>query len=94
MQRHQQILERLLGQAIRPTDFTDDRLGNLLRRMSHTDDWNALEAALWHTTLAVYAVELTGVRLDSTTITGTTPRRRMGSCNWAIAKIIGRICRN
>jgi len=70
VQRHQQILERLLGQAIRPTDFTDDRLGNLLRRMSHTDDWNALEAALWHTTLAVYAVELTGVRLDSTTITG------------------------
>jgi transposase len=70
VQRHQQTLERLLNQVIRPTDFTDDRLGNLLRRMSHTDDWNALEAALWHTTLAVYAVELTGVRLDSTTITG------------------------
>ena len=70
VQRQQQTLERLLNQGIRPTDFTDARLGNLLRRMSHTDDGNALEAALWHTTLAVYAVELTGVRLDSTTITG------------------------
>lgn len=70
VQRHQQTLERLLNQGIRPTDFTDDRLGNLLRRLSHTDDWNALEAALWHTTLAVYAVELSGVRLDSTTVAG------------------------
>jgi transposase len=34
VQRHQQTLERLLNQGIRPTDFTDDRLGNLLRRMS------------------------------------------------------------
>jgi len=78
VQRHQQTLERLLHQGIRPTDFTDDRLGNLLRRMSHTDDWNALEAALWHTTLAVYAVEVTGVRLDSTTITGYHTRTEDG----------------
>jgi transposase len=70
VQCHQQTLERLLNQRIRPTDFTDDRLGNLLRRMSHSDHWNALEAALWHTTLAVYAVELSGVRLDSTTVAG------------------------
>jgi transposase len=70
VQRHQQTLERLLGQPIRPTDFTDDRLGNLLRRLSHTDDWNALEAALWHSTLAVYELEIRGVRLDSTTVAG------------------------
>ena len=37
VQRHQQTLERLLGQPHRPTDFTDDRLGNLLRRCSDPD---------------------------------------------------------
>lgn len=68
--RHQQTLEGLLGQPIRPTDFTDDRLGNVLRRLSHSDAWAALEASLWRATIAVYEVEVTGVRLDSPTVAG------------------------
>ncbi len=70
VQRHQQTLERLLGQPLRPTEFTDDRLGNLLRRCSDPAAWASLEACLWQATLAVYTLEVTGVRLDSTTVAG------------------------
>ncbi|MEP7190022.1 MAG: IS1634 family transposase, partial [Roseiflexaceae bacterium] len=70
VQRHLQTFEYLLGLPLRPTDFTDDRLGNLLRRLSHTGHWEGLEAALWQTTVDVYDVQMTAVRLDSTTITG------------------------
>ena len=71
-ERHRQTLERLLGQPIRSVEFDDDRLGIILRRLSRTADWEALEAELWAKTVAVYDLELgmTGVRLDSTTTYG------------------------
>lgn len=68
--QHQHTLERLLGQTLRPTDFTDDRLTLVLKRLSCPEVWAALEAALWSASLSVYAVELTSVRLDSTTSYG------------------------
>lgn len=68
-QRHH-TLHSLLGQAVRPTDFTDDRLGLVLRRLSQPDVWAEIEAELWQATLGVYALELTSVRLDSTTSYG------------------------
>jgi transposase len=68
--RHQHTLERLLGQPIRATDFTDDRLGIVLRRLSHPAAWHALEGALWQATLLVYDLPLTSIRLDSTTVAG------------------------
>lgn len=68
--RHRTTLERLLGQGLRETDFTDDRLAILLRRFSVASAWAAIEAALWQQTLCVYEVGLTGVRLDGTTTYG------------------------
>lgn len=68
--RHQQTLERLLGQPIRAVEFNDDRLGIVLRRLSQTVAWEGLEAELWAKTVAVYDLEMTGVRLDSTTAYG------------------------
>jgi len=70
VERHRQILERLLGQEIRPTDFTDDRLGIVLHRLSRTDAWQVLEAELWSNTVVVYDPEVTGIRVDSTTTYG------------------------
>jgi hypothetical protein len=67
--QHQQTLEALLGTAIRPTDFTDDRLGNLLRRFRDDAAWAAMEAALWQHAAVIYAVP-ERVRLDSTTASG------------------------
>src|SRR3990172_2023433 len=71
-ERHRQPLERLLGQPIRSVEFTDDRLGIVLRRLSRTADWEALEEELWAKTVAVYDLDqgMTGVRLDSTTTYG------------------------
>ena len=48
--RYPLLLNGLLGTAPRPTEFTDDRLTLLLRRLSHEPIWHALEADLWHNT--------------------------------------------
>jgi transposase len=63
-------LELLLGQPIRAVEFSDDRLGGVLHRLSDDETWHAIEHALWATTVAVYELELTGIRLDSTTSYG------------------------
>jgi transposase len=72
VQQHQQTLERLTGQTLRPDgiDYTDDRLGIVLRRLSDTDGWNKLEAQLWACTMDVYAFTMDGVHVDSTTVSG------------------------
>jgi transposase len=63
-------LSHLLGQPLRPAEFSDDRLGILLRRFQQLDDWAALETDLWHGTCEVYELPLERVRLDSTTTCG------------------------
>src|SRR5213593_3192552 len=68
--RYPVLLERLLGVELRPTEFTDDRLALLLRRLSHRPAWHALEADLWQKTVSVYALPQTAVRLDATSTYG------------------------
>jgi transposase len=68
-QNHQHTLETLLGQSLRPVEFSDDRLSIILRRF-HDADWGALEADLWQATFEVYEVPIDCVRLDSTTSCG------------------------
>lgn len=68
--RHRRTLEQLLGQPLRRVDFSDDRLGNLLRRFSDTEKWEALESSLWRAQTQVYALEAECVCLDSTTSYG------------------------
>jgi transposase len=66
---HQHTLETLLGQTLRPIEFSDDRLSILLRRLNDAD-WHALEAALWDASCEVYELPCSTVRLDSTTSFG------------------------
>ena len=68
--KHKHTLEHLAGQPIRQVEFSDDRLGIVLRRLSPPDTWEALEADLWSSTVAVYEIQMTGLRLDSTTTYG------------------------
>jgi transposase len=68
-QNHQHTLETLLGQSLRPVEFSDDRLSILLRRF-HDADWPALEADLWRATCEVYEIPLECVRVDATTSCG------------------------
>jgi len=66
---HHHTLQAILGQPLRPAEFSDDRLAIVLRRL-HDADWHALEAGLWQATCQVYEVPITCVRLDSTTSCG------------------------
>jgi transposase len=59
----------LLQQDLRPAEFSDDRLGIVLRRL-HEADWAALESDLWQATCEVYELPCEGIRLDSTTTFG------------------------
>jgi hypothetical protein len=68
-QNHQHTLETLLGQSLRPVEFSADRLSIILRR-SHDVDWPALEAGLWQATCEVYEVPMDCVRVDATTSCG------------------------
>src|SRR5438270_5201534 len=45
----QHALEALVGQPIRPVEFSDDRLTLVLKRLADTAAWHALVADLWHT---------------------------------------------
>jgi transposase len=64
-------LESLIGQTIRPVEFSDDRLTSVLGRLSDPDAWNELEAALWHAQCDVYALpSVERVHLDATTSYG------------------------
>jgi transposase len=63
-------IEQVCDLEIRPTDFTDDRLSILLRRLSHEKTWAAMEGDLNQNTIRVYALDPETVRLDATTLSG------------------------
>uniref|UniRef100_UPI003750F0D0 IS1634 family transposase n=1 Tax=Armatimonas sp. TaxID=1872638 RepID=UPI003750F0D0 len=50
------------------TDFTDDRLADLLKALSDDTKWNLLEADLNSKSIAVYDLPTEVVRLDATTV--------------------------
>jgi transposase len=68
-ENHHHTLQAILGQPLRPAEFSDDRLSIILRRF-HDADWSGLETDLWQATCQVYEVPITCVRLDSTTTCG------------------------
>src|SRR5512147_1465154 len=66
----QHTLETLVGQPIRPVEFSDDRLTLVLKRLGDPAAWEPLEAELWHTHCDIYALPVERVRLDATTSCG------------------------
>ncbi|MFQ6048885.1 MAG: IS1634 family transposase, partial [Phycisphaerae bacterium] len=63
-----QLLEALLGQQLRVKDFTDDRLGDLLRYLSDDTTWQGIETQLGERLIRVYNLQEAPVRLDSTSV--------------------------
>ena len=63
-------LETVCDLELRETDFTDDRLGILLRRMSQTDTWSAIETNLNRESISVYQLPVNQIRIDATTNSG------------------------
>ncbi|CAG0930671.1 hypothetical protein TFLX_01876 [Thermoflexales bacterium] len=63
----QHTLTRLLGQAPRDTDLSDDRLAEVLRILSQDTIWQPFEQAVTQRTIRVYQLPLQRVCLDTTT---------------------------
>jgi len=63
-------LSYCVGQQVRPLDFSDDRLADILRALSDDERWDAFEANLNGHLLRVYDLGAGPVRLDSTTASG------------------------
>ena len=65
---HLETLRRLLTADLTVQDFSDDRLGDILRYLSHDASWAAIERELGQRTVRVYQLPQRCVRLDSTTV--------------------------
>ena len=59
-------LSELIGQEIRETDFTDDRLAEVLGYLSGTAIWHQVEAGISQQCIRVYDLTLGPIRLDAT----------------------------
>lgn len=63
----QHTLTCLLGQALRETDLSDDRLAEVLRILSLDAVWQPFEQAVTQRTIRIYQLPMHTVRLDTTT---------------------------
>jgi len=66
--KHLETLKRLIDPSLIVQDFSDDRLGDVLRYLSDDPSWAAIERELGQRTLRVYQLPQGWVRLDSTSV--------------------------
>ena len=66
----QTTLSHLSGQVIDPLDFSDDRLGHLLKHLSQPHYWHGIEQDLNARSIEVYAWPQDVIRCDATTVSG------------------------
>ncbi len=67
---HQQILSHMLGTCLRRTDFTDDRLSQVLSHLADEAAWRTIENELWQNSVSVYQLMPERVRLDASRFSG------------------------
>jgi transposase len=65
--QHRGVLSALLGKPLQPGDAHDDRLADLLTRLSDSASFRALERDVNQQTLRVYQLPTDTVRIDTTT---------------------------
>jgi transposase len=63
-------LSRLTAQAIEPLDFSDDRLGHLLKHLSKPTYWHQIERELNARSIEIYDLSQAVIRCDATTVSG------------------------
>ena len=66
--KHSETLKRVTNPGLRVEDFSDDRLGDVLRYLSDDRSWSVIERELGRQTIRVYQLPQACVRLDSTTV--------------------------
>jgi transposase len=64
---HLLTLQACLGKTVRPLDFHDDRLADVLDALARPQPWQAFEADLGQHTVRVYNLDPALFRLDTTT---------------------------
>lgn len=67
---HQALLSDMFGTALRRTDFTDDRLSQLLAHLADDTAWRVIETKLWQNSVSVYQLSPERVRLDASRFSG------------------------
>ena len=70
VRRNSQTLHQIIGQEIRDTDFTDDRLTRALSALQPAPTWRAIQTEIADKTVRVYDLPTEIVRLDATTVSG------------------------
>lgn len=65
---HLETLKRLIKPEVTAQDFSDDRLGDVLRYLSDDQSWVAIERELGQRSIRVYQLPQEVVRLDSTSV--------------------------
>lgn len=63
-------IEKVCGISLVDTDFTDDRLTILLRKLSQEETWSQIERTLNTNTISIYDLSVEQIRLDATTMSG------------------------
>ncbi len=63
-------LSHLTAQVIEPLDFSDDRLGHLLKHLSQPRYWHKIERDLNARSIQVYELPQEVIRCDATTVSG------------------------
>jgi transposase len=63
-------LSQLSAQAVEPLDFSDDRLGHLLKHLSKKTYWHKIEHDLNARSIEVYELPQDVIRCDATTVSG------------------------
>jgi transposase len=66
-ERHLHTLSACLGKSVRPLDFQDDRLADLLDHLALDDSWEAFETDLNRHSVRVYHLKPDFFRIDTTT---------------------------
>ena len=79
-------LSHLSAQVIDPLDFSDDRLGHLLKHLSQPKYWHGIEEDLNAHSIEVYALPQDVIRCDATTVSGDHDVREGGLLQFGHSK--------
>ena len=63
-------LEKVCDIKLKETDFTDDRLSILLKKLSHPEKWQEIEKDFSQRSIFVYELPVENIRVDATTNSG------------------------
>ena len=80
------MLEQVCGISIGETDFTDDRLAIVLKRLSEPKTWLAIETELTRNSIRIYDLPTSTMRMDATTISGYHLVSEEGLFQWGHSK--------